>query len=55
MPKLWGRPLVPAALVSVLALVLWPILGGTQALAAWAGLLLVLFLHHVSNLSQLFR
>lgn len=55
MPKLWGRLLFPVALVSVLALVLWPILGGTRALAAWAGLLLILFLNHASNLSQLFR
>ncbi|HTT36649.1 MAG TPA: phosphate regulon sensor histidine kinase PhoR [Burkholderiales bacterium] len=55
MPKLWGRPLVPGVLVSVLALFLWPILGGTQALAVWGTLLLLLFLHHVFNLSRLYR
>jgi two-component system, OmpR family, phosphate regulon sensor histidine kinase PhoR len=53
--KLWGRPVVAAVLVSVVALVLWPILGATKALAAWGVLLLLLLLHHTYNLSRLYR
>jgi two-component system, OmpR family, phosphate regulon sensor histidine kinase PhoR len=53
--KLWGRPVVAAVLVSIVALILWPILGGTKALAAYAVGLLILLLHHLSNLSRLYR
>jgi len=53
--KLWGRPVVAVVLVSVAALILWPILGATKALAAWGLLLLLLLLHHLTNLSHLYR
>jgi hypothetical protein len=53
--KLWGRPVVAAVLVSIVALILWPILGGTKALAAYTVGLLILLLHHLSNLSRLYR
>ena len=53
--KLWGRPLVAIAVVSVAALILWPILGGVAAAAAWSiGLAPILF-HHVLNLSRLYH
>ena len=55
MVKLWGRPVVAAVLVSIVALILWPILGGTKALAAYTVGLLILLLHHLSNLSRLYR
>jgi len=53
--KLWGRPLVAAAMVSIVALILWPILGATEAAAAWAVGLLLVLAHHVANLSRLYR
>jgi two-component system phosphate regulon sensor histidine kinase PhoR len=53
--KLWGRPVVAAVLVSIAALILWPILGSTKALIAYAIGLLLLVLHHISNLSRLYR
>jgi two-component system, OmpR family, phosphate regulon sensor histidine kinase PhoR len=53
--KFWGRPLLAAAVVSIVALVLWPILGATEAAAAWAVGLLLVLLHHVANLSRLHR
>ena len=55
MVKLWGRPVVAAVLVSIAALILWPILGSTKALIAYAIGLLLLVLHHISNLSRLYR
>lgn len=55
MTKLWGRPVVAVVLVSVAALILWPILGATKALAAWGLLLLLVLLHHLANLSYLYR
>lgn len=55
MLKLWGRPLVAAAMVSIVALILWPILGATEAAAAWAVGLLLVLAHHVANLSRLYR
>jgi two-component system phosphate regulon sensor histidine kinase PhoR len=51
--KLWGRPLVGVILVSFIALVLWPVFGATRALLAFSALLLLLLLHHLSNLSRL--
>ena len=36
MVKLWGRPVVAVVLVTIVALILWPILGGTKALVAYA-------------------
>jgi len=53
--KLWGRPLVAAVMVSIVALILWPILGATEAAAAWAVGLLLVLAHHVANLSRLYR
>src|SRR5262249_47449499 len=37
----------------VAALILWPILGATAALAVWCVLLLLLLFHHIANLSRL--
>jgi two-component system phosphate regulon sensor histidine kinase PhoR len=53
--KLWGRPLAGVALVSVAALVLWPVLGGFKALIVYCALLLLLLGHHIVYLSQLYR
>jgi len=53
--KLWGRPVVAIAVVSVAALILWPILGATEAAAAWAVGLAPIVLHHVVNVSRLYR
>ena len=53
MSKLWGRPVAGAVLVSLVALVLWPILGALKALIAYCVLLLLLLAHHILNLSQL--
>ena len=55
MLKLWGRPLVAIAVVSIAALILWPILGATEAAAAWAIGLAPIVLHHVVNVSRLYR
>ncbi len=55
MLKLWGRPVVAIAAVSVAALILWPILGATGAAAAWAVGLAPILVHHVVNLSRLYR
>ena len=55
MLKLWGRPLVAIAVVSAAALILWPILGATVAAAAWTIGLAPILLHHVVNLSRLYR
>jgi len=53
--KLWGRPLMAAAVVSIVALILWPILGATEAAVAWAVGLLLVLAHHFANLSRLYR
>jgi two-component system phosphate regulon sensor histidine kinase PhoR len=53
--KLWGRPLVAIAVASAAALILWPILGATVAAAVWAIGLAPILLHHVVNLSRLYR
>ncbi len=55
MLKLWGRPLMAAAVVSIVALILWPILGATEAAVAWAVGLLLVLAHHFANLSRLYR
>ena len=55
MLKLWGRPLVAIAVVSAGALILWPILGATEAAAAWAVGLAPIVLHHIVNVSRLYR
>jgi two-component system phosphate regulon sensor histidine kinase PhoR len=46
--------MVAAGVVCVAALMLWPILGAPTAIAAWAAALLLLVLHHISNLSRLY-
>jgi two-component system, OmpR family, phosphate regulon sensor histidine kinase PhoR len=51
--KLWGRPLMAAIATCVAALILWPILGATVALAVWGGLLLLVLFHHIANLTRL--
>jgi two-component system phosphate regulon sensor histidine kinase PhoR len=51
--KLWGRPVAGVALVSLTALVLWPMVGPTIALLIYCGLLLALLAHHLINLSAL--
>jgi len=53
--KLWGRPVLGLVLISFFALVLWPLLGGTQALLAYCLLLLLLLGHHLINLSRLYN
>ena len=55
MLKLWGRPLIAVVMVSIVALILWPILGATEAAVAWAVALLCVLLHHIANLSRLYR
>ena len=55
MIDIWPRSVVAIALVSLVALVLWPILGSTEALAAYAVLLLLVLWHHVSQLTRLHR
>ena len=55
MIKLWGGPLVSVALISLGALPLWPIFGAMTALAVYCALLLLLLLHHLINLSRLYR
>jgi two-component system phosphate regulon sensor histidine kinase PhoR len=52
---LWGRPFSTVVLIALAALLSWPLLGGRGALALLATLLLVLLLHHLSNLSTLYR
>ena len=42
-------------LVTIVSLILWPIVGATKALVAYAVGLLLLLLHHLSNLSRLYR
>jgi two-component system, OmpR family, phosphate regulon sensor histidine kinase PhoR len=51
--KQWGRPLVGVVLISFVALVLWPVFGALKALLGFGALLLLLLLHHLSNLSRL--
>jgi len=51
--KLWGRPLQLVATISLIALVLWPMVGPEKALAAYCLLLLALLGYHLINLSRL--
>jgi two-component system phosphate regulon sensor histidine kinase PhoR len=51
--KLWGRPLSGVVLISLAALVLWPVLGGTRALLAYCALLILLLGYHLVHLSRL--
>ncbi|MCW5622310.1 MAG: phosphate regulon sensor histidine kinase PhoR [Burkholderiales bacterium] len=53
MNELWGRPLVTVVLISVIAVMLWPVLGAASALGTYAALLLALLFHHLRNLSRL--
>jgi two-component system phosphate regulon sensor histidine kinase PhoR len=53
--KLWGRPVAGVMVVSIVALLLWPVLGTFRALIAYCALLLLLLAHHIVHLSQLYR
>ncbi|HZP85462.1 MAG TPA: phosphate regulon sensor histidine kinase PhoR [Burkholderiales bacterium] len=53
MSRLWGRPLLGLVLVVGLSLLIWPLFGRTAALGACGLMLVVLLLHHLSNLSRL--
>ena len=55
MKVFWGRPLSTVVLIGVLALASWPMLGATGALLFACLMLLGLLLHHVRNLSMLYR
>ena len=55
MKVFWGRPLSTVVLIGVLALASWPMLGATGALLFACLMLLGLLLHHVRNLSLLYR
>ncbi|HWQ39017.1 MAG TPA: phosphate regulon sensor histidine kinase PhoR [Burkholderiales bacterium] len=55
MKQFWGRPLSTVVLICVGALLSWPFLGHTAALSILGVLLLGLALHHVRNLSILYR
>ncbi len=52
---MWGRPLSTVVLIGVLALLSWPILGSRGALLLACLMLLGLLLHHLRNLSLLYR
>ena len=53
--SMWGRPLTTVVLICVIALVSWPILGSGGALLFACLMLLGLLLHHLRNLSMLYR
>jgi two-component system, OmpR family, phosphate regulon sensor histidine kinase PhoR len=53
--QLWGRPLATVILFCCLAFLSWPVLGGAGALLLLSVLLLALLLHHIRNLSELYR
>ena len=55
MKSLWGRPLSTVVLIATVALVSWPLLGSTGALLLLCAMLLGLLLHHLRNLSDLYR
>lgn len=55
MKAFWGRPYWTLALVTAAALLAWPLFGDRVALLLFAALLLALLLHHLSNLSVLYR
>ncbi len=52
---MWGRPLSSVVLIGVIALVSWPVLGARGALLLLCLMLLGLLLHHLRNLSLLYR
>ncbi|HEX4985846.1 MAG TPA: phosphate regulon sensor histidine kinase PhoR [Burkholderiales bacterium] len=52
---MWGRPLYPVLLAGCAALVCWPVLGTQGALAVLGVALVGLLLHHLRNLSHLYR
>ncbi len=52
---MWGAPLSALFLLCAAALLSWPIFGHTPALMLFAGGLLILLLHHLYNLSRLYR
>ena len=52
---MWGRPLSTVVLIGAIALVSWPILGSRGALLFACVMLLGLLLHHLRNLSLLYR
>ena len=52
---MWGRPLSTVVLISVIALVSWPMLGSRGALLLLGLMLFGLLLHHLRNLSLLYR
>jgi two-component system phosphate regulon sensor histidine kinase PhoR len=53
--SIWGRPLSTVALIGVIAIVSWPMLGTTGALLLLSVMLLGLLAHHLRNLSRLYR
>ena len=55
MKVFWGRPLSTVVLIGVIAFASWPMLGSTGALLFACLMLLGLLLHHVRNLSVLYR
>jgi two-component system phosphate regulon sensor histidine kinase PhoR len=52
---MWGRPLSTIVLIVVIALVSWPMLGSRGALLLLCLMLLGLLLHHLRNLTLLYR
>jgi two-component system, OmpR family, phosphate regulon sensor histidine kinase PhoR len=52
---MWGRPLSTVALIGVIALVSWPMLGSRGALLFLSLMLLALLVHHLRNLSMLYH
>jgi two-component system phosphate regulon sensor histidine kinase PhoR len=52
---MWGKPLSTVLLIGAIALVSWPILGSRGALLFACLMLLALLLHHLRNLSLLYR
>jgi two-component system, OmpR family, phosphate regulon sensor histidine kinase PhoR len=52
---MWGRPLSTVLLICVIALISWPLFGSRGALLFACLMLLALVLHHLRNLSLLYR
>jgi two-component system phosphate regulon sensor histidine kinase PhoR len=53
--RIWAKPFVALILFSAFALLLWPIVGATKALACYSALLLVLIVYHFLNISVFYR
>ncbi len=51
--QLWGRPLIPVAIVCSIAFFFWPILGATGSLLLLSLALLVIVLRHIHRLTLL--